>query len=134
MRKSARKLLVPVVALLGLALAACGEKYKSVEAYVQSEEVQEVVESLESQLEDSGVDITITAEGDKMVYTYTYETLENADGMADALASAVETQEDTFQETADRIGEMVKTKNPTLVIRYLDSSGELIYSKEYTAQ
>ncbi len=135
MKKLGTKIIaLAAVAVMSLSMMACGKEYKSVEDYVKSDEVQDVLSTLESQMQGTGMSIEITADGDKMVYTYTYDSIEKADGMAETLETAMESQDETFQSTADEIKELVDVKTATVVIEYVDCNGELIYSKEYTSK
>lgn len=123
-----------VVTVMGLSMVACGKKYKSVEAYVNSPEVQKIISDAESEVSGMGMKIEVTADGDKMVYTYTYENIEKADGMEEQLESAMSAQDSTFQTTANEIKKVVKADHPSVVIEYVDCNGEMIYSKEYVAE
>lgn len=135
MKKLGKKIIaLAVVTVMGLSMIACGKKYKSVEAYVNSSEVQEVLSTMESQMSGSGMSIDITADGDKMVYTYTYDDIEKADGMAETLESAMDAEASTFQDTANEIKKVVDAKNPSVVIEYVDKNGETIYSREFVAE
>lgn len=135
MKKLGRKIAaLAAVAALGLSLIACGKKFSSVADYVKSDEVQEVITDLSSSLDGTGMSIDITADGDKMVYTYKYDSIEKADGMAEQLESGIEAQASTFQETADELKKLCKASNPTLVIEYVDMNGDVIYTKEFPAK
>lgn len=135
MKKLGTKIIaLAAVAVMSLSMMACGKEYKSVEDYVKSDEVQDVLSTLETQMQGTGMSIEITADGDKMVYTYTYDSIEKADGMAETLEAAMEAQDETFQNTADEIKELVDVKTATVVIEYVDCNGEMIYSKEYTSK
>lgn len=134
MKKLGKKIIaLAAVAVMGLSMIACG-KYKSVEAYVKSDEVQEIIDSMESQATSMGMSFEVTADGDKMVYTYKYDDIEKQDGMAESLESAMNQQASTFQESANELKKVVSAKNPSVVIEYVDSKGELIYSKEFVAK
>ena len=108
--------------------------YDTMTDYVNSSEVQDVLSTSNSQLSGTGMKIDITAEGNKMVYTYTYESLTKQDGMAESLESAMKSQDSTFQSTANTLKVVIKEANPTIVIRYVDCNGEVIYEKEYAAE
>lgn len=108
--------------------------YDTMTDYVNSSEVQNVLSSLSSQMSGSGMKIEITAEGNKMVYTYMYESLTKQDGMAESLESAMKSQDSTFQSTANTLKVVIKEANPAIVIRYVDCNGEVIYEKEYVAE
>lgn len=155
MKKITSKLLVMVMVLtMAFGLAACGgdkkstttsgtggdsssstsSTYNSVEEYVNSAEVQSALKTLEQQQSGNGMNIKVTAEGDKMIYTFKYENTEKTDGMAEALEAAIETQDATFQNTADQIKKYVNVDTATVVIKYIDSKDEMIFTKEYTSK
>lgn len=114
--------------------SSSSSSYSSVEEYVNSPEIQNALSTLEKQLEGSGMNIKITADGNKMIYTYTYENQEKVDGLAESLEQALSAQDATFQATAEQIKEAVGVDSASVVIEYVDSKGEMIYSKEYTSK
>ena len=138
MKKLVKKIvLLATVAAMGLSMIACGKKYSSVADYVKSDEVQQVLTDTRDMLDGTGMSIDIKADGDKMVYTYKYDGLEKAD-LSDAqistLESGVEAEADTFQDTADELKKLVKADSPSVVLEYVDTNGEVIYSREFTAK
>ena len=113
------------------------KEFASVADYVSSDQVQYVLSMFESQLEGTGMSLDILAEGDKLVYSYKMDDIEKAsltDEEIATLGSSVEAESATFQATADQVKELVDAEAPALVIRYLDTNGEEIYSKEFPAQ
>lgn len=108
--------------------------YDTMADYVNSSEVQDALNMSNSQLSGTGMKVDITAEGNKMVYTFTYESLTKQDGMAESVESAVKSQDSTFQGTANTLKVVVKEANPAIVIKYVDCNGEIIYEKEYAAE
>lgn len=114
--------------------SSSSSSYNSVEEYVNSPTIKNALSTLEKQLEGSGMNIKIKADGNKMIYTYTYENTEKVDGMAESLEQALSAQDATFQATADQIKQAVKVDSASVVIEYVDSKGEMIYSKEYTSK
>ncbi len=133
MKKLGKKIIALVaVAVMGLSMVACGKQ--SVKDYVESKEVQEVLKTMQSQLSGSGMALELSADGDKMVYTFKYDTLEKQDGMAEELESRMSAQDSTFQSTANELKKIVKVDKPSVVIEYVDCNGEMIYSKEYIAE
>lgn len=114
--------------------SSTGSLYGSMAEYVNSDEVQSILDALKSQMTGSGMNIAITADGDKMIYTYTYDSIEKQDGMAEQLESAMKTQESTFQSSANEIAKIVKADKPSVVISYVDCKGQIIYSREFTAE
>lgn len=108
--------------------------YSSVEEYVNSPEVQNSLSALETQLKGSGMSIKVSADGNKLIYTYKYENTEKKDGMAESLEKALSAQDATFQATANQIKSTVKVDSASVVIEYIDSKDEMIYTKEYKAE
>lgn len=113
---------------------ASDDKYSSVADYVSSDEVQGTLETLKGSAEGSGLTIDIRADGNKMVYSYQYTDIENAEGMADALKEGIAQQASTFQTSANAIKDYVDIDDATLVIEYVDKNGAVIYSEEFTAE
>ena len=96
--------------------------------------MQEQIDSITSSLKDSGMNIKITGEGDKLVYTYTYETdTTDIEGLAEMLESGMEDQTSVFEGVAASVKLAVDVESPVVVVRYLDNEGNEIYSREFTA-
>lgn len=132
MRKLGKKIIaLAAVAVMGLSMIACGKK--SVADYVKSDEVQQTLKTFEDTM-GSDVGVDITAEGDKMVYTFKYKTIEKQDGMEEQFEAAMSTQESTFQTAANELKEQVKADKPSIVVKYVDKNDDEIYSKEYVAE
>ena len=109
-------------------------KFATVAEFANSEEVQSELEAQKKSLEGSGMDIAITGEDNKLIYTFTYLEMENQDGMAEALQQGLEAEKTTFSGVAKSIKLAVDVENPIVVVRYLDSTGAEIYSAEFTAE
>lgn len=114
-------------------LAGLG-KYDSVADYVNSDLIQNQISSIKESLAESGMDMEVTGEDNKLIYTYTYSELTQVDGMADALASGLDAQADTFKSVAKSLKAAVDEENPVVVVRYMDANGDEIYSQEFTAE
>lgn len=109
-------------------------KFATIEEFVNSDIMQEQIDSITSSLKDSGMNIKITGEGDKLVYTYTYETdTTDIEGLAEMLESGMEDQTSVFEGVAASVKLAVDVESPVVVVRYLDSEGNEIYSREFTA-
>ena len=100
--------------------------------YVRSAEMQAQVASLQQTMEEQGLNMTITGEGNKLIYTYTYPS-EVPDVMGDALESALQAQSSTFESIAETLKQAVDVDNPVVVVRYLSSDGTEICSMEFGA-
>ena len=108
-------------------------KFATIEEFVNSDIMQEQIDSITSSLKDSGMNIKITGEGDKLVYTYTYETdTTDIEGLAEMLESGMEDQTSVFEGVA-AVKLAVDVESPVVVVRYLDNEGNEIYSREFTA-
>ena len=138
MKKITSKLLMLMMVLvMAFGLSACGKgsaPYDTVSDYINSDEVKETFSTLEKSLEGSGMSMKISAEDDKLIYTYTYDELEKTDGMAAQLEESISKQDDTFQNTANEVKEYVNSDTVTVVIEYIDCNGEKIFSKEYVSK
>ena len=120
---------------LVFSLAACkggSGKYATMEEYVQSDEMQAQIASLQQTIDAQGLSMTITGEGNKLIYTYTYLS-EVSDLVGDALESALQQQSSTFESVAETLKQAVDVDNPVVVVRYLSSDGTEICSMEFGA-
>lgn len=111
-----------------------GKMYSSISDYLNDATVKEALSTMEKSVSGSGMNIKVTAEGDKMIYTFTYEKLEKTDEMAKQLEEGIKAQDATFQSTANQVKQYVDVDSATVVIKYVDSKGEEIYSKEYKSE
>ena len=109
--------------------------YASVEEFAASDEIQSQIDGMKESLNEAGMDIAVTGEGDKLVYTYTYQEMTDEDGtMADAIKTQMDAQASTFTTVANSIKAAVNVENPVVVVRYLDANGDEIFSGEYPAE
>lgn len=109
-------------------------KYATVAEYVASDELQSQLSSLKESLASSGMDIDITGEENKLIYTYTYPEGTPTDGLADGLATAIEAQASTFKGVAASLKLVVDTDSPVVVVTYVTSDGTEIFTTEFTAE
>lgn len=117
----------------GVAGLNANGKFDTIDGFVNSDIVQSQLDSLKTSAEDSGMNITITGEGNKLIYTFTYGEGTDTEGMAEALEAALETQASTFEGVAASLTEAVEVEDPIVVVVYADSEGNEIYSREFTA-
>lgn len=82
------------------------------------------------QTEELGVDVL--AEGNKLIYEFTYGPDVNTEGIADALSAALQEQASTFELVAQTLKAAVDVENPVVVVTYKDSQGNVIVSQEFT--
>ena len=111
-------------------------KFKSLEGFVNSDIMQEQMESQMESLEGTGISCALAADGDKLVYNFTIEDEDLASVMDKAtLDSQLESMASTFESIASTLPDAVEgVENPAVVVRYLDPAGEEITSMEFTAE
>ncbi|MBC8610370.1 Uncharacterised protein [uncultured Ruminococcus sp.] len=129
MKKLLTSLLVVVMIFC---LTACGKP--SVEEFASSEAVQSEIAELKSSLSGSGMDISVTGEGDKLIYTFTLAEGTDTTGLEEGLKAGVEAQASTFEGLAAELKGAVSAENPVVVVIYATSDGTEIYSQEFTAK
>ncbi len=131
-----KKLVAVVLSLvMALSIAACGGKAGSVQDYLDKPEVKSQLDATLSQLEGSGMSMTVTGEDNKLIYTYKFETqLDDADGSIKAgLEEGMASQEAAFKTIAKALKSEIKVKDPVVVIKYLNADDSELYTVEYTA-
>lgn len=138
MKKTTLKTIaIALVMTLMLAMTACGgNKDAALEKYFQTDEMQEMVQEAKDSVEGSGMSIEILAEGNTLIYEYTFEEDSFDDSMLDAvkeqLVSGLESAASTFEGIASDLNDELKVENSTVVVRYL-YNGETLVESEYTA-
>ena len=138
MKKTTLKTIaIALVMTLMLAMTACGgNKDAALEKYFQTDEMQEMVQEAKDRVEGSGMSIEILAEGNTLIYEYTFEEDSFDDSMLDAvkeqLVSGLESTASTFEGIASDLNDELKVENSTVVVRYL-YNGETLAESEYTA-
>ena len=108
--------------------------YSSISEYLNDATVKEALSTMEKTLDGSGMNLKVTGEDNKLIYTFTYEKIEKTDDMAAQLEEGIKAQDSTFQSTANQVKEYVDVDSAVVVIKYIDSKGEEIFSKEYTSE
>ncbi len=132
MKKNFTRVIVCVLALACmLSLAACGSKM-TVEDYVKSDAVQSQMDTLKGSLGE-GMDIDVSAEGNKLVYTFTFGNLDGVDTetLSATLESGLEQQKSTFETVASQLKEAVKADDVSVLVEYVTGDGTALASKEF---
>ena len=138
MKKTTLKTIaIALVMTLMLAMTACGgNKDAALEKYFQTDEMQEMVQEAKDSVEGSGMSIEILAEGNTLIYEYTFEEDSFDDSMLDAvkeqLVSGLESTASTFEGIASDLNDELKVENSKVVVRYL-YNGETLAESEFTA-
>lgn len=112
-------------------LTASG-KYATLEEFINSDEMKEQMETQTAALEGTGLSVELAAEGGKLIYNFTI-TDPNVAAALDvaALESSLDSQASTYESIASTIPLAVEVENPSVVVRYLDSTGAELLSKEF---
>lgn len=110
------------------------EKYATMEEYVKSDSVREEAETLNKTLEEYGMKLTVSAEGDHFIYTYRMTQDIDTSKMVPSLEKLLDEQTDSFTLLANELKYKIETDGtPAIVIRYLDINGSEFCTREYPA-
>lgn len=135
MKKLALSIVAVLVAITTVfGLTACGETpEQKLKSYIESDTVQEQISSMTSSFE-SMLDIDVKAEGEKVVFDFTYKT-QIDDATLETVKSQLETAFDslasTFESMANQIKKEVGIENATVVININNADGTNIVNLEY---
>lgn len=110
-----------------------GKPYASVEDYLNTPEVQSEVNSA-IEANDSGLNLEVYADGDTLVYDYTFtETFDDdtLDVVKDSLDTALEEKASSFESVVTVLKSNVDVENPKVKVVYRNSDGTVITEKTY---
>lgn len=137
MKKLALSIVAVLLALTTVfGLTACGETPEQrLKSYIESDTVQKQLDSMTSSFE-SMLDIDVKAEGEKLVFDFTYKT-QIDDSTLDLMKSQLETSfnslSSTFESLANQIKKEVGIENATVVININNADGKNIINLDYKA-
>lgn len=115
-------------------LFACGAKVKTVEDYLKDKDVQSQMDTLKETMKNSGIDMEVKAEGNKLIYSYKYSDQideENLSAVKENLESGLEIQASVFDGFLKTLKDEMKISDPSISVRYLNADGSEILTKEY---
>ena len=125
-----------VMALITVMTACGGSKDTALENYFQTDELQQTVQEAKNTADDSGMSLEILAEGNTLIYEYSFKDVSFDDSMLDEvkdrLISRLESTVSTFEGIASVLNAEFKIDNTRVVVRYL-YNGEILAEREYTA-
>lgn len=104
------------------------------EEYISSDAVQEYIDSINESQSDTVMEIK--ADGDKLIYEYTFSETIEEDGLdvaKETLESSIEQSKSVFTGLVDSMSDVIDVENPAVVVRYLNTDGSVIYEIEFTA-
>ena len=109
-------------------------KYASIQEFIESDMMQEQLATQMSSLEGSGMSMELTAEDNKLIYSFKIDDPDLSAAMdASALESSLDSQASTFESVAGVLPAAIDVENPVVVVRYLDSDGNELASREFAA-
>lgn len=113
--------------VLCFSFVACSSKGKtSLDDYVAS--IQDEIESMN---DADDMNIKVLARDNSLVYRYQYTfDIEMNDDIKSAIESTLAETDSTFESVLKSVREVVP-KVKSVIVEYLDKSGDMIYSKEY---
>lgn len=109
--------------------------YSSIEEYISSNEVQNMVDSMNSNIEE--FEMNIKAEDNALIYEYIYtEPIpeENIALVEETLKEAAKNQETVFNSVLDSIKLCVDVDSPVVLLRYYNADGTLLAEIEFTGE
>ena len=107
-------------------------KFASIQEFIDSDMMQkELATQLES-LEGTGISMELTAEDNKLIYNFKIDDPDLSAAMDSAtLESTLDSQASTFESVAGALPAAIDVENPVIVVRYLDSDGNELVSREF---
>lgn len=106
-----------------------GDKYDTMDDFVNSEFANQIVESTQKTAGDI-MDFELVSENDtKLVYMYTYNDQVDID--PEYFSDYLSDYEDTYISTVKYLKQLVTFDNPTVALSYVNADGSLIYSAEF---
>lgn len=138
MKNQTKKMFVLMCAvIMTFMITACGSlggsgKFATLQEFVESDVMQEQLETQLASLEGTGITADLIAEDNKLIYNFTIEDPELSAAMdATVIESTLDAQASTFETVASSLKEAVEVENPVVVVRYLDNTGTEIASREF---
>lgn len=102
----------------------------TLEEMVATDEFQKEIQSAKEEVDNDTLTMEVFAEGNKLVYLYTYsmevEDKATRDAMKASIEEALASQESTFKELAQKLNTQLSRDDIEVVLRYVDSKGNLI--------
>lgn len=109
-------------------------KFASIQEFIDSDMMQEELATQLESLEGTGMSMELTAEDNKLIYNFKIDDPDLSAAMDSAtLESTLDSQASTFESVAGALPAAIDVENPVIVVRYLDSDGNELASREFAA-
>lgn len=112
-------------------------EYASLEEAFADPEVQAEMDDMISSMEEDGMLVSYEVSGNDFVviYQFTDITVDDVDGLSEAMSEAMGQLEDMFVELAEMFDETVGEEGAcTITVRCLDAAESLLFEDTYSAQ
>lgn len=107
-------------------------KFASIQEFIDSDMMQEELATQLESLEGTGMSMELTAEDNKLIYNFKIDDPDLSAAMDSAtLESTLDSQASTFEPVAGALPAAIDVENPVIVVRYLDSDGNELVSREF---
>lgn len=107
-------------------------RYSSIQEFIESDEMKSSLDSQIASLEGSGMEMEVTGEDNKLVYTFTITDPDLSALMdAAALETSLDEQASTFESVASILPLAIDVENPVVVVRYVGADGAELASREF---
>ena len=106
--------------------------YDSVEAYLETEEMQEMIESLRASV--NGMNIEVSAQGNKLIYTYTYTDAVGPSTIGPILDEQMEKQASTFQTVAKQVKLVVNADEVLVQVVFQNPDGTVLSDTQFSSE
>ena len=107
-------------------------KFASIQEFIDSDMMQEELATQLESLEGTGMSMELTAEDNKLIYNFKIDDPDLSAVMDTAtLESTLDSQASTFESVAGVLPAAIDIENPVIVVRYLDSDGNELASREF---
>lgn len=113
---------------------APGQKYESIEAYLNDPKVKESIDAQTKEVSD-GVTMKVYGDAGTLVYEYSYVTHIDEAALAStksALDSSLAEKEETFMNVIDELKKYVAIESPHVRVVYQNDDGSVITEKTFT--
>lgn len=137
MKKIVLTLAAALIAVTSIfCFAGCGQSpEEKLASYIDSDSFQSQLDTMKSSY-DSVMDIDVKADGQSVIYVFTYKTdlpEESLDTVKSTLEEAFDSMSSTYEGIANDLKEKEGLDNPSVVIEINAKDGSNIFSKTYNA-
>lgn len=112
--------------------AAATDGFETVEDFINSDIMQEQLNSMKESMASSGMDVDITANGNQLIYTFIYQDTKGVDPetLGSVLGTLTDSMAETFEGIASDLAEAVGA-DASVVVTYVAEDGSELYSQEF---